>query len=110
MKNVLEKIVKQKKEDLKIVKERISLTAIDGKIKSINNFLNFKKTIIDREKQNQVSLIAEIKKASPSAGVIIKDFDPVKIAILYSNNNATCLSVLTEEKFFFWQSRLHLQY
>ena len=101
MKNVLEKIVKQKKEDLKIVKERISLTTIDSKIKSINNFLNFKKTIIDREKQNQVSLIAEIKKASPSAGVIIKDFDPVKIAILYSNNNATCLSVLTEEKFFF---------
>jgi len=56
--------------------------------------------LIDREKKNQVSLIAEIKKASPSAGVIVEDFDPVKISNLYSDNNATCLSVLTEEKFF----------
>ena len=56
--------------------------------------------MIDREKKNQVSLIAEIKKASPSAGVIVEDFDPVKISNLYSDNNATCLSVLTEEKFF----------
>jgi indole-3-glycerol phosphate synthase len=100
MKNILEKIIKQKKTDLKSVKERVSLTAIDKKIKSLNNFLNFKKTIIDREKNNQVSLIAEIKKASPSAGVIIKNFDPVKIANLYSENNAACLSILTEEKFF----------
>ena len=56
--------------------------------------------MINREKKNQVSLIAEIKKASPSAGVIIKNFNPVNIANLYSENNATCLSVLTEEKFF----------
>jgi len=56
--------------------------------------------LINREKKNQVSLIAEIKKASPSAGVIIKNFNPVNIANLYSENNATCLSVLTEEKFF----------
>jgi len=44
--------------------------------------------------------LAEIKKASPSAGVIIKDYDPVKIADTYNNNKATCLSVLTEEDFF----------
>ncbi len=44
--------------------------------------------------------MAEIKKASPSAGVIIKDYDPVKIADTYNNNKATCLSVLTEEDFF----------
>jgi len=100
MKNVLEAIVKQKKEDLKVVKQQFSLTTIDNKIKSMNNFLDFKETIINHEKKNQVSLIAEIKKASPSAGIIIKDFDPIKIANLYSNNNAACLSVLTEEKFF----------
>ena len=100
MKNILEKIIAQKKIDLKFVKEKISLTSIDNKIKSIDNFLDFKKTLINREKDNQVSLIAEIKKASPSAGIIIKDFNPVKIANLYSDNNATCLSVLTEEKFF----------
>jgi len=100
MENILNKILVQKKKDLKVLKEKISLTSIDNKIKSIDNFLDFKKTLIDREKKNQVSLIAEIKKASPSAGVIIKDFDPIKIANLYSNNNAACLSVLTEEKFF----------
>jgi len=100
MKNFLEKIITQKKEDLKDIKKKNSLTSIENKIKSIDNFLDFKRTLIDREKKNQVSLIAEIKKASPSAGVIVEDFDPVKISNLYSDNNATCLSVLTEEKFF----------
>jgi indole-3-glycerol phosphate synthase len=98
--NILKKIIIQKKEDLKIVKEKTSLASIDSKIKSIDTFLDFKRTLINREKKNKVSLIAEIKKASPSAGVIVKDFDPVKIANLYSDNNAACLSVLTEEKFF----------
>ena len=100
MENILEKIIKQKKEDLKIIKEKISLPEIESKIKSISNFLNFKDQIENNQKQKKVSLIAEIKEASPSAGVIIKDFDYIKIANLYSENNATCLSVLTEEKFF----------
>ena len=51
-------------------------------------------------KENKFSIIAEIKKASPSAGVIIKDYDPVNIANIYNDNKATCLSVLTEEDFF----------
>ena len=100
MENILEKIIKQKKEDLKAVKVRNSLSAIDNKVKSIDNFLDFKKVLTNNQKQEKVSLIAEIKKASPSAGIIIKDFDHVKIANLYSDNKATCLSVLTEEKFF----------
>jgi indole-3-glycerol phosphate synthase len=99
MKNFLEKIVAQKKKDLKIIKKKVSLTSIDNKIKSMKIFFDFKKTLINQGKK-KVSLIAEIKKASPSAGIIIKDFDPVKIANLYSNNNVTCLSVLTEENFF----------
>ena len=98
MKNFLEKIVAQKKKDLKIIKKKVSLTSIDNKIKSMKIFFDFKKTLINQGKK-KVSLIAEIKKASPSAGIIIKDFDPVKIANLYSNNNVTCLSVLTEENF-----------
>ena len=100
MTNILEKIIKQKKEDLKIIKKNNLLKAIEDKIKSIDNFLDFKTTIINNQKQKKVSLIAEIKKASPSAGVIVENFDHIKIADLYSNNNATCLSVLTEEKFF----------
>ena len=51
-------------------------------------------------KNNKISIIAEIKKASPSAGIIIKDYNPVNIAQIYNNNKATCLSVLTEEDFF----------
>jgi indole-3-glycerol phosphate synthase len=98
--NILEKIIKQKKIDLKIIKEKNSLTKIENKIKSIDNFMDFKKKIIHNQEQSKVSLVAEIKKASPSAGIIIEDFDHLKIANLYANNNVACLSVLTEEKFF----------
>ena len=101
MENILEKIIKQKKKDLKNIKEKISLNSIENKIKSIDNFLDFKKAITSNQEKKKVSLIAEIKKASPSAGIIVKDFDYLEIATLYSDNNASCLSVLTEEKFFF---------
>jgi len=100
MQNILEKIIIQKKIDLKDIKKKNSLSSIDRKIKSTNNYLDFKKTLIEYEKKNHVSLIAEIKKASPSAGIIIKDFDHIKIADMYVNSGALCLSVLTEEKFF----------
>jgi len=100
MQNILEKIIEQKKIDLEDIKKKNSLGSIDQKIKSINSYLNFKETLIYQAQKNHVSLIAEIKKSSPSAGIIVKDFDHVKIADMYSNNGATCLSVLTEEKFF----------
>ena len=100
MQNILEKIIEQKKIDLALIKKKNSLYNIEEKIKFTNNYLDFKKTLIDQDLQSHASLIAEIKKASPSAGIIVKNFDYMKIADLYSNNGATCLSVLTEERFF----------
>ena len=61
------------------------------KIKTINTFLDFKETISNNKK---VSLISEIKKASPSAGILVKDFNHLNIAKMYIDNGATCLSVL----------------
>ena len=97
MTNVLDKIIQDKKEFLKILKKDNTLNALEAKIKTFNNFLDFKETIA---KNKNVSLIAEIKKASPSAGVLVKDFNHLNIAKMYIENGATCLSVLTEEKHF----------
>ena len=97
MMNILEKIIQEKKETLKIIKKDNSLSFLEEKIKTINTFLNFKDVI---SKNKNVSLISEIKKASPSAGILVKNFNHLDIAKLYVDNGATCLSVLTEEKNF----------
>ncbi len=97
MTNILEKIVQDKKESLIKIKKVSNLNTLENKIKTLSNFLDFKQSII---KNKNVSLITEIKKASPSAGVLVKDFNHINIAKMYIDNGATCLSVLTEEKHF----------
>ena len=69
-------------------------------IKNINNFIDFKSKIIKRGIEKKISIIAEIKKASPSAGILVQNFNPLNIAKLYVENGASFLSVLTEEDFF----------
>ena len=98
MTNILEKIIEDKKESLKIIKKNNSLNSLEDRIKTINTFLNFKDTISNNK---GISLISEIKKASPSAGILVKNFNHLDIAKIYVDNGATCLSVLTEEKNFF---------
>ena len=98
--NVLEKIIKKKKEKIENLKKTISLESFKELISLNKTFVNFKEKIENNIKDNKISIIAEIKKASPSAGILIKDYDPVKIANIYNENKATCLSVLTEEDFF----------
>jgi indole-3-glycerol phosphate synthase len=97
MTNVLNKIIEDKKESLKLIKKINSLDSIENTIKSLDNFLDFKEVIANNKK---ISLITEIKKASPSAGELVKDFNHLNIAKMYVDNGATCLSVLTEEKHF----------
>ena len=99
-KNVLEKIIQNKIKKIVNLKKNISLDSLNGLIDQNKTFINFKLKIENNIKNGKFSIIAEIKKASPSAGVIIKDYNPVKIANLYNDNKATCLSVLTEEDFF----------
>ena len=99
--NILKKIIDNKVLKINNLKKEISIDSLTEKIKENNTFIDFKKKIINNYNQNKISIIAEIKKASPSAGIIIKDYDPVNIANIYKSNNATCLSVLTEEDFFF---------
>tara|TARA_Y100001970_G_scaffold266137_1_gene354458 strand:- start:1072 stop:1866 length:795 start_codon:yes stop_codon:yes gene_type:complete len=97
MTNILEKIIQDKKESLNKLKKNISLDSLEKKVKNLHFFFDFKNTI----KNNKgISIIAEIKKASPSAGILVKNFDHLDIAKMYINNGATCLSVLTEEKYF----------
>ncbi|MDC0518180.1 indole-3-glycerol phosphate synthase TrpC [Candidatus Pelagibacter sp.] len=98
--NILEKIIKNKSEKIKNLKKNISIDSLNKLIDKNKIFINFKKKIENNIKDNKISIIAEIKKASPSAGVIIEDYDPVKIANIYKSNNVSCLSVLTEEEFF----------
>ena len=98
--NVLEKIIQKKSEKLENLKKTISQDSLDKLIDTNKTFINFKEKIENNIKENKFSIIAEIKKASPSAGIIIKDYDPVQIASIYNKNKATCLSVLTEEDFF----------
>ena len=99
-KNTLDIIIKKKAERLNDLKKTISIESLKDKIGEINTFINFKEKIEKNINNNKISLIAEIKKASPSAGIIMENYNPVDIAEKYYNNKATCLSVLTEEDFF----------
>ena len=98
--NILEKIIKKKIEKIDLLKKTIDVKSLNEIINKNNSFIDFKKKIENNLTNNKSSIIAEIKKASPSAGVIIDDYNPVEIAKIYDENNVTCLSVLTEEDFF----------
>ena len=98
--NILEKIIKKKVEKIDLLKKTIDVKSLNEIINKNNSFIDFKNKIQNNLINKKSSIIAEIKKASPSAGVIIDDYNPVEIAKIYKENNVTCLSVLTEENFF----------
>jgi len=96
--NTLKKIITEKSSTLINLKKKNSIEMLKEKISHYNNFIDFKKKL--KNESNKISVIAEIKKSSPSAGVIIEDYDPKIIAKNYLDGGASCLSILTEEKFF----------
>ena len=98
--NILEKIIKRKTINIEKLKKTLDQNNLKDLIEKNTSFVDFKNKINQNIKNNKISIIAEIKKASPSAGVIIEDYNPLEIANIYDKNNATCLSVLTEEEFF----------
>ena len=98
--DILKKIFNNKKIKINNLKKKINIDSLAQKIDENKTFIDFKDKIIKNDKNDKISIIAEIKKASPSAGIIIKDYNPVEIANIYKSNKATCLSVLTEEDFF----------
>ena len=98
--NILEKIIKTKIEKIDVLKKSLKIDSLKNIINENKSFIDFKEKIENNINNNKISIIAEIKKASPSAGIIIDDYDPVNIAQIYNDNKATCLSVLTEEDFF----------
>ena len=98
--NILNKIIKKKIERIDFLKKSTSLSSLTEIIGKNNSYINFKDKIQNNITQDKISIIAEIKKASPSAGIIIDNYNPVEIAKIYNENKVTCLSVLTEEDFF----------
>jgi len=98
--NILKKILDNKKIKINNLKNEINIDFLSQKIKDNKTFIDFKKKIKNNHNQDKISIIAEIKKASPSAGIIMESYNPVDIASIYKSKNVTCLSVLTEEDFF----------
>src|SRR2546423_3937706 len=105
MSSILDEILEHKRAEVAERKARISLDSLKETIATLGRPRNFFQAVTKKPEKKPLNLIAEVKKASPSAGVIRADFDPVKIAQAYAQAGADALSVLTDEKFF--QGSLH---
>jgi indole-3-glycerol phosphate synthase len=93
---LLDEIILHKQKEVAVLKEALTPQEIKKIRKSNYKLRDFAGAL----KKGSFSLIAEIKKASPSAGVLIDNFDPVKLAKIYEQGGAAALSVLTDEKYF----------
>jgi indole-3-glycerol phosphate synthase len=104
---ILDEIIAHKHQEVAAAKNRISERELRARLADIEDQpRGFVQALHAAEGANRAPLIAEVKKGSPSKGVIRSDFDPVAIAEIYEANGAACLSVLTDERFFLG----HLEY
>jgi len=95
----LDKIVAVKKQEVEALKASTSIAELERKIADLPATLGFRRRLVEQPNRS-TGLIAEVKKASPSKGLIRPDFDPVDIAKAYERAGADCLSVLTDEPHF----------
>src|SRR6187200_65690 len=97
MPTILDRIIETKLREVAVAKAAVPESELERRAAALPPARDFKAAI---RRFNQITLIAEVKKASPSAGVIRADFDPVAIARVYEAHGASCISVLTDEFYF----------
>jgi len=99
--DILKKIIAHKQEEVIRAKAVASISELKFRISDLEDVpRGFERHLREAAASDWTAIIAEIKKGSPSRGLIRQDFDPLEIAEIYQNNGATCLSVLTDEQFF----------
>lgn len=99
--DILKKIVAHKQEEVADAKAAVSISELKVRISDLEDVpRGFERHLREAAASDWTAIIAEVKKGSPSRGIIRENFDPLEIAEIYQDNGATCLSVLTDEKFF----------
>ncbi|PKN12242.1 MAG: indole-3-glycerol phosphate synthase TrpC [Deltaproteobacteria bacterium HGW-Deltaproteobacteria-4] len=100
--DILQKIVAYKREEVAVAQAKFPLTRLHDRLSLAEDQpRGFIRALRTMHESGGTAIIAEVKKGSPSKGIIRSDFDPLTIAETYQTHGATCLSILTDEKFFF---------
>ena len=98
--NILDEIIAHKKIEVEKSKEKLPIEKLQKLVKAGLKPASFSRALKSKIDKKEIALIAEVKKTSPSKGLIKANFNHIEIAKAYKNGGATCLSVLTDEKYF----------